>query len=160
MAKVEMSKKERNEAILRKLVEGAKRADVIEEFGITQEKLDRIVVKAGQKAQRQMDEMAAALKLEAPVKRNGVGSPTRKAVPAKPSRLNPEVTERLKVQVIKEGRIVKDLTDRTEAARKRRNDTIRKLCDRGLSEREIGSMVGMSGPRINQIYFGTNGSKS
>lgn len=96
--------------------------------------------------------VAAAL----PVKReNGKGVEKDRI-----ARLNPDVTERLKVKLISEGRTVRDLTDRTEAARKRRNDTIRTLCDRGVSEREIGEMVGMTGPRINQIYHGTNGSRS
>lgn len=95
-----------------------------------------------------------------PARKSASGAATRKAVPKNVRRLNSDVTERMKVQLISEARTVRDLTDRLDAARKRRNDTVRSLCDRGLSEREIGELAGMSGPRVNQIYFGTNGSRS
>jgi hypothetical protein len=152
-----MKKSERNAAVLKDLLAGEKREVVIEKYGITDDKLVKIVLKAGEAATEQP--VAVALK-EPVVRRNANGAPTRKAVPKKVSRLNPEVTERMKVRVIQEARTVNDLNDRLAAARKRRNDTIRALCDRGLSEREVGELTGMTGPRINQIYFGTNGSRS
>jgi hypothetical protein len=68
--------------------------------------------------------------------------------------------ERAKVKMMTENRDMTDLLDRAELKRKARNDTLRRLCDYGLSEREIGDLIGLSGPRVNQIYFGTNGSKS
>lgn len=71
-----------------------------------------------------------------------------------------ERVERAKVKVMREHRELKDLEDRVVLKRKTRNNTIRVLCDLGVSEREVGELTGMTGPRINQIYFGTNGSRS
>jgi hypothetical protein len=68
--------------------------------------------------------------------------------------------ERAKVKMMRENRDMQDLLDRAELKRKERNETLRRLCDYGMSEREIGELIGISGPRVNQIYFGTNGSRS
>jgi hypothetical protein len=68
--------------------------------------------------------------------------------------------ERAKVKVMKEHRQMEGLLDRAELMRKQRNETIRLLCDLGLSESATGELVGISGPRVNQIYFGKNGSKA
>lgn len=124
-------------------------------------KMSKMTKKQMKKARRAERE-AAALVIETPVV---AALPTKRAngkgvAKERLARLNPDVTERMKVRLTREGKTVQNLTDRLEAARKRRNDTIRTLCDRGVSEREIGEMVGMSGPRINQIYHGTNGSRS
>jgi len=119
-------------------------------------------IKKGKKGKRKLAAVAVAPVAVEVIEPVVAALPKPKATNGKAvkSRLNPEVTERMKAQLIREARTVKDLTDRTEAARKRRNNTIRALCDRGLSERELGEMTGMSGPRINQIYHGTNGSRS
>lgn len=54
---------------------------------------------------------------------------------------------------------IEDMTDQLVLKRKKRDRLIVKLADRDLSEREIGRMANMSGPRVNQIYHGSNGSK-
>lgn len=126
------------------------------------------MAKLTKKERKQLKKLAAKAELEVAAL---VVEPVADALPKKAAngkaiakerlaRLNPDVTARMKVQLTREGKTVQNLNDRLEAARKRRNDTIRQLCDRGVSEREIGELVGMTGPRINQIYHGTNGSRS
>ncbi len=79
------------------------------------------------------------------------------AKPAAPAarngrRSSEDVTRALSLKLAAEAELIEDLTLKTAAARKRRDALIVKLSDRGLSEREVGLLAKMTGPRVNQIY--------
>lgn len=65
------------------------------------------------------------------------------------------VDDRLLAKVRRERETIDAAKLTIAAARKRRDAAIIKLADRGVSERSIAVVAGMSGPRVNQIYHGT-----
>lgn len=65
------------------------------------------------------------------------------------------VNDRLLAKLRRERETIAEANLTIAAARKRRDATIIKLADRGVSERDIAVVAGMTGPRVNQIYHGT-----
>lgn len=77
----------------------------------------------------------------------------------RPRRTSEEITRKLSADLRAEAELMENLKLQRDAAQRRRDALIVKLSDRGVSERTIGSMAKMSGPRVNQIYHGTTNGR-
>jgi hypothetical protein len=83
----------------------------------------------------------------------------KQVTPMKKRKTPEEVTRRMRRALRDEADQIENWKNQIALATRRRDALIVKLCDRGVSERELGRDAKVTSPRINQIYHGTSSSK-